>query len=123
MADATFGGPREWVQMANAEGDEDELIGDIGLCIGATEPPHAEIGFSLHPRRQRRGLASEAVSLLLGWPSGDAGLDHVQARCDERNSASLRLLARVGTVRVGTEESVFKGETRTEILFIRPRPH
>lgn len=123
MAYAAFGEPGTWFQLAIAERDGDRVIGDIGLHIGATEPAHAEIGFSLNPRWQGRGLASEAVGVMLGWLLGAAGLDHVSASCDERNLASLRLLRRVGMVQVDTQEAVFKGEPCREASFELRRRH
>ncbi len=56
----------------------------------------AELGFALASRCHGQGYATEAVRCVLAW--GDAHLPYERCVClvDERNEASLRVLAKTG---------------------------
>lgn len=46
MGSAELFRPGEWFQLGIADRETDTLIGDIGICVSATEP-EAEIGFTV----------------------------------------------------------------------------
>lgn len=120
MATLPFCPPGEWMQLAIAERERDGFIGDIGLRLA----PHGaalEIGFTLMREHQGRGLAFEAVQLALDAVFEHMAVQCVQAVVDARNSASLRLLQRLGFVQTGSEEAIFKGEVCQELHFERRR--
>jgi RimJ/RimL family protein N-acetyltransferase len=104
----------EWVQLAIADPPTDGLIGDIGLYI---DDDVAEIGFTLSPRWQRRGLATEAVSAAIQLVFEQTEAERIIGITDARNSASVRLLERVGMHRVATDKAVFRGEECIEHTF------
>jgi RimJ/RimL family protein N-acetyltransferase len=56
----------------------------------------AELGWTLHPSYAGRGLATEAVRAVLGICFGPLGLRRVVAECFAANTASWRLMERVG---------------------------
>jgi RimJ/RimL family protein N-acetyltransferase len=56
----------------------------------------AELGWSLDPTYQGRGLATEAVRALLGLAFGPLGLRRVVAHCFADNEPSWRLMERLG---------------------------
>jgi RimJ/RimL family protein N-acetyltransferase len=56
----------------------------------------AEIGWVLHPDHVGRGYATEAVECVLGVCFDQLGLRRVQAGCFAANTASWRLMERVG---------------------------
>lgn len=56
----------------------------------------AELGWTLDPAYGGRGLASEAVRALLRISFEDLGLRRVTAQCFADNTASWRLMERVG---------------------------
>lgn len=71
----------------------------IGTCtLFRFEPRHrrAEIGYSLRSELWGRGLAGEAMTLLLDWTFPALGLHRVEADVDPRNEGSRRLLLRLG---------------------------
>lgn len=80
----------------------DELIGNLWL---ARVPPDAwrtwELGYVLHPVHWGRGYATEAATRLLGECFDTWGAHRVLAHCDVQNSASWRLLERLGFRREG----------------------
>jgi RimJ/RimL family protein N-acetyltransferase len=82
----------EWFQLAVALKDSDTLVGDLGLHL---QPQQAEIGFSFDPHYWGQGLASEAVTALLGYLFSELALHRVYASTDPRNTGSIKLLERL----------------------------
>ena len=86
---------------AIADADSDLLIGSSAIFYMDLAQARAEIGYSLHPDWQGRGLASEALQLVLGYVFNDLGLRRIEADIDPRNLPSCRLVERFGFVREG----------------------
>lgn len=113
------GDPRQpgWFQYAVESKADGGLVGDVGVCLHENLM-QADLGFTLAPERQGHGFASEAVREVLR--DGFAhGLRRVSAECDERNTASARLLRRVGFDQEGRRPafSWIKGEWTDDLLF------
>lgn len=82
------------------------IIGDLMVKIeDAWAPPHAapqargvqaELGWSLRPEETGRGYATEAVEAVLMTCFEQLGLRRVTANCFAANTASRRLMERVG---------------------------
>jgi aminoglycoside 6'-N-acetyltransferase len=106
----------EWLQLGIAERSTDHLIGDIGICLHGPAEAHAEIGFTLAPGAQGRGLGSEAVREALAMLFERTDIARVVAVTDARNVASVRLLQRVGMEPVETVHAVFRGEPCIELV-------
>lgn len=109
----------EWLQLGIAERAGGRLIGDLGLC--RRSETEAEIGFTLAAPAQGQGLATEAVRLALQLLFVQFGLQRVIAITDARNSASIRLLQRLGARLERSEEAVFRGEACVEHRFVIDR--
>ncbi len=94
------------------------LIGDLGVNLH-DNLRQAELGFTLSPAYQGNGYATEAVRALLDHLFIEWNLHRVSAECDARNTASARLLERVGFRREGLRRSNswFKGEWTDDLLF------
>lgn len=86
---------------AIADADTDLLIGSSAIFYMDLTQARAEIGYSLHPDWQGRGLASEALQLVLGYAFTKLGLRRIEADIDPRNLPSCRLVERFGFVREG----------------------
>jgi ribosomal-protein-alanine N-acetyltransferase len=56
----------------------------------------ASIGYLIDPGRQREGIASEAVSAVLGHCFGTLGMHRLEAYIDPRNAASRGLAEKLG---------------------------
>ncbi len=73
------------------------LIGFAGCNNG---PPDAtgtvEIGYDVLPAYQRRGYATEAMDAIMAWLFAQPRVRRVTADCDANNSASRRVLERLG---------------------------
>jgi RimJ/RimL family protein N-acetyltransferase len=107
-----------WFQYAIECAADKAHIGDVGVDLDENRR-QAEIGFTLAPAYQRRGFAGEAVRALLDHLFRVQGLHKVSAECDARNSASARLLERVGFTREGRRRSHtwIKGEWTDDLLY------
>lgn len=112
--------PGEWIQLGIADPATDALVGDLGLHLsedGAT----AEIGFTLTPSAQGRGVATRAVGEALELLFSSTDVVRVVGITDARNGPSLRLLERVDFVRTETRQVEFRGERCTEEVYVLTR--
>jgi aminoglycoside 6'-N-acetyltransferase len=109
---ATPGRAGEWFQVAIGLRPGGELIGDIGFTILADDHRQAEIGFTLARAYQGNGYAAEAVGRVVDILFHDLKLHRVRANCDPRNTASGKLLRRLGFRHEGrfSESLWFKGQ-------------
>ncbi len=109
MARAEFGRPGEWLQIAIADAEGDGLLGDIGIFVmGAGR--EAEFGITLAPAAQGRGLAEEAARTLAGGLRAHTGVRRLIGITDTRNTASARLLERLGMTLDAEVAADFRGE-------------
>lgn len=86
--------------------EPDRLIGDLMVLVSspwsqvevrdAARDTEAELGWVLDPAYGGLGLATEAVRAVLGVCFGPLGLRRVTAGCVAPNTASWRLMERVG---------------------------
>lgn len=81
--------------------DSDTVIGTATLAQIDRRHARAEIGFALGREHWGRGLAREAVSVLLDHAFGEMGLHRIEADSDPGNQPSIRLLERLGFRREG----------------------
>jgi RimJ/RimL family protein N-acetyltransferase len=97
---------------------ENRLIGDL-YCKLDSAGQQAEIGYSFAPAFQGQGYATEAMRGLLGHLFGVLRLHRVYAITDPRNTASIKLLERVGFRLEGQmlESLWFKGEWADDLYF------
>jgi RimJ/RimL family protein N-acetyltransferase len=72
------------------------LIGDFSLQRVSVEHSQGEIGFIVHPDHLGHGYGTEGASMLLRLGFEELGLHRIVGRCDARNTASARLMERLG---------------------------
>ncbi|MGH8235322.1 MAG: GNAT family N-acetyltransferase [Rhodanobacteraceae bacterium] len=86
--------PGTWFQRAIRLRKDDELVGDLGLhFVGEAT---VELGITLAPAHQGRGLAAEALSAMLDFVFGTLHKHRAFGSVDPRNATSIRLLTRLG---------------------------
>lgn len=107
--------PENWIQLAIANGEDDELLGDIGLCLH--ENGDAEIGFTLRLEAQNKGYATEALRALALALMRVPDVARIVGITDERNRASVRVLLRLGMTLVSRYETTFKQEPCVELRY------
>jgi RimJ/RimL family protein N-acetyltransferase len=92
------------------------VIGEVLLFWRNRIHRQGEIGFAFHPDFHGRGYASEAAGAVLELAFDRLDLHRVYGRCDARNHASSRLMARLGMRREAhlVENEWIKGEWTDE---------
>lgn len=105
---------------SDAEGGDEFVLVMNGRVIGkAGMWRRWEIGFLLHPDHWGRGLAHEAVASLIAHLCSHP-TDHLTAEADPRNTASLRLLARLGFVETHrAENTLLWGDEWCDSVYLR----
>ena len=116
MHDVALFPPGQWVQLGIADRRTDALLGDVGICVAATNET-AEVGFTLSVAAQGVGYGTEAVKEAIDLIFDYAPVVQVLAVTDSRNTPSVRLLERVGMQRLDTVASMFRGNACTEHIY------
>jgi len=112
--------PGRWVQLGIADPSSEVLLGDIGLRL-SEDSQTAEVGFTLSPLAQGRGVASAAVRAALQLLFRATPVSLVVGITDARNTRSVRLLERLGFQGRETRKAIFRGEECIEQVFVLPR--
>lgn len=86
--------PRTWYQFAIIEKADGAYAGDIAVHF--TDGRQAELAYTVAPKFQRRGYATEAAGAVLAWLFGKLRLHRVSCSADPRNKASLGVMRRLG---------------------------
>jgi RimJ/RimL family protein N-acetyltransferase len=76
--------------------DTGELVGDVFLFWHSAEHRGGEVGYVLDPAHQGHGYATEIARLALHLAFDGLKLHRMVARIDPRNTASARVLERLG---------------------------
>ncbi|WP_299008981.1 GNAT family protein [uncultured Shewanella sp.] len=90
---ASFGQKACWYQLAISDRDSEVLFGD--LAVHFIDEQQVEIGFTLAPQFQGKGIAYEAVKALLAYLFNTLNKHRVIAIIDTQNSASCQLVERL----------------------------
>ena len=103
---------RTWLDSMIANGPEhpDFIIEFGGKVIGKAgfwAPP--DIGYILHPDYWGRGLATEALTAAIDHIFAVQTFDRLTADVDPGNTASIRLLERLGFAKTGQAERTMQG--------------
>lgn len=96
-----------------------ELIGDVLLIWTSAEHRQGEIGYVLHPDHAGHGYVTEAAREMLRLGFDGLGLHRIVGRLDARNTASARVLERLGMRREAhlRENEFVKGEWADEMVY------
>jgi RimJ/RimL family protein N-acetyltransferase len=110
-----FGRPGEWLQLAIVDRVTGAVCGDCAVRVADDRPATAEIGVTLAPASQGKGVATEALTAVVAELFERHDMHRVFAEADDRNVPVLRLLERLGfrcEARL-VEADWFKGEWST----------
>jgi RimJ/RimL family protein N-acetyltransferase len=107
----------DWLQLAVRDRASGVLLGDVAVHRVA-QPGTWELGVTLAPAAQGRGIATEALTAVIGALFA-TGAHRVYAECDARNTAVRRVFGRLGMRREATlrDADWFKGEWTTVETF------
>ncbi|WP_228290841.1 GNAT family N-acetyltransferase [Shewanella cyperi] len=117
MQGLAFATPGCWYQIALANPDTDELLGDLALHF--IDEAQVELGFTLSAAAQGKGLATEAVNTILSYLFDTLGKHRVIAVTDAQNAAAAQLLERCGFRREAhwIDNVFFKGAWGSEYQY------
>lgn len=106
------------LMLVAEEAETGRMVGELMLRLASVDSGQGEIGWSIHPDVQGRGLATEAARELLRLGFEELGLHRIFAGCDPRNAASLRVMEHIGMRREAefVESELLKGEWIGEII-------
>jgi RimJ/RimL family protein N-acetyltransferase len=95
------------------------IIGEISLIWRSEEFGQGELGYIFHPDAHGHGYATEASRALLSFGFHTAGLHRIYARCDARNLASAKVMARLGMRQEAhfREHAMVKGQWDEELIW------
>ena len=107
------------ILLAVVERATGRMVGEFMLHVTSIESGQGEIGWSLHPDVQGRGLATEGAREVLRTGFDTMGLHRIVAGADPRNGASLRVMEKLGMRREALfiEMAFVKGEWIDEIIY------
>ncbi|MGD3110097.1 GNAT family N-acetyltransferase [Streptomyces sp. YGL11-2] len=107
------------LQIAVVLRETGTLVGDLTFVYTSREHRQGGIGYVFHPDHAGRGYATEASRALLKLGFEDLRLHRIQAELDGRNTASAKLLERLGMRREGhlRENEFLDGEWSDEVVY------
>ena len=88
--------PRCKYQLALVLQTTHVLIGTCGIRMVTVHAQEAELGYELHPDYWGHRYATEAAWTMLAWGFQTLRLQRVWAQCLAENTASVRVLERLG---------------------------
>jgi ribosomal-protein-alanine N-acetyltransferase len=87
---------RNKYQFALTLKNSGQLIGNIGIRKENFSDHQAELGYEINPKFWGQGYASEAALAMRNFGFQKLGLHRIWAHCLEENTASRRVLEKVG---------------------------
>lgn len=90
------------------ECETDQLVGNIGIINVNNSCKHATLAYYVHPDKWGQGIATRAGFIALAYAFGRLHLNRISAVCMDSNTASRRVLEKLGFE--------FEGIARQEIM-------
>lgn len=99
--------------------DTKTVIGEVRLSWHSAEHRQGEVGFIFDPDHHGRGYATEAARAMLALGFDELRLHRIVGRLDARNTASARVLERLGMRREAhlVENELVKREWTDEVVY------
>lgn len=113
----TFGQPGQWFQLAIADKQTQQIMGDVALHF--VDEQQMEIGFTLAQQYQQQGFAYEAVTAVIEYLFLKLNKHRIVATTDANNKASMALLTKLSFRKEGHyhQNIFFKGHWGDECFF------
>jgi RimJ/RimL family protein N-acetyltransferase len=116
MANREPGEPGGWVQFT-VEAQDGGIVGDVGLSPADGEAGVIKVGYTIDPRFQSRGYATEAVKALVDYAFASLDADVVRAYAGAENTPSIRVMEKVGMQLMERFQGSDGGETWTGVRY------
>jgi ribosomal-protein-alanine N-acetyltransferase len=106
-------------QLAVERKADGRLVGSIGLSVTSAAHREAEVGYCFRRQDWGKGYATEAARRVLDFGFGELGLHRIFATCRPSNTASARVLAKLGMKQEGflRKHRFAKGEWQDSLYF------
>jgi RimJ/RimL family protein N-acetyltransferase len=119
LADVPMDADGQALTVAVVLRDTGQHLGEVTLFLNNVEQRTGEIGYVFHPESHGHGYAAEASVELLRLGFEELGLHRIIARLDARNTASVKLLERLGLRQEAhfVQNEYLKGEWTDELVF------
>ncbi len=103
--------PRVKFQLAVTMRETGELIGNCGVRKERADSGVGDIGYEISPEYWGKGLATEAVEVMVAFGFEKLNLRRIWAQCIAENAGSWRVMEKVGMRREGRLRQIewFKG--------------
>jgi ribosomal-protein-alanine N-acetyltransferase len=98
-----------WIGLIIHKTDK-TLIGDIGFHGAPDEHGAVEIGYSIVPEYRNQGYATEMATALINWAFQEPGIKVITAETLKENTASIKVLTKVGMNCLATEDEWLRWE-------------
>ncbi len=111
--------PRANFELAVVDREHGRVIGGCEFLSRRAIYQEYEIGYFFRPEAWGRGIATETVRALLGFGFRSIGAHRIYALVDPENTASQRLLARIGFRLEGhlRKDAFIRGEWRDSLVY------
>lgn len=115
----TIRDPGDRLVLAVEESATGRVVGDVSLTYESGLHRSGEVGWIFNPDHHGRGFATEASAVMLRLGFEDLSLRRIFARCDARNTASVKVMERLGMRREAhfVENALVKGEWTDELVY------
>jgi len=112
----------QWLSLAIEH--DGTFVGQASVCFRSAEHRQAEIGYILVPSANGHGYATEASARMIQFAFEELGVHRVVGRIEARNSASERVLQRLGMRKEAhlIQNEWVKGEWNDEIVYAITEP-
>ncbi len=87
--------------LLDAEAPLPTLVGGGGF-LGPPAHGEVQIGYSMLPQFQQRGIATEMVAGLVGWALSHSDVICIVGETESENPASVQVLRKIGFAALGT---------------------
>lgn len=104
LLERTDQGPEElgwWVWLVSRLADE-AALGVCGLGGRPDDEGTVVLGYSVYPRYEGNGVATESATALVEWALGQEGVERVVATVPTWNEASVAVARKLGMAQTGT---------------------
>lgn len=111
--------PRRIYDFAITEKSTGDFLGSGGVILRANNSEFATIGYILKRSAHGKGYATEMAQALLKFGFENLKLHRIAATCDSENTASYRVMEKIGMSREGLmrEDMLMKGRVRSTLAY------
>jgi len=108
-----------WINFGVEAKGEGVLIGELAMGFISSTHAHFEVGYVFDPTYAGLGYATEGAAMIVELAFSGLGAHRVSGRLDARNTASARVLEKLGMRREAhfLENEYVKGEWTDELVY------